>query len=193
MEKRTVTDPMKSFARQVRARSAEHATAIKLLGSAGLHSIGVGILRQELDSLVRVMYLLATRDRRERIRLVQDSVHGRRWRNANGKSITDKEMVQLANGLTGWAESVYRFGCAFIHLSNFHDRLARDPFKALPTSDQRQIIGHIEEYHGHLATLATRMPGINDLLPLIPRVFTKVTDNLRCYLDLLERGGDLER
>ncbi len=131
------------------------------------------------------MYLLALKDRRRRMQLVEDSVSGRVWRSANGRRITDRGMVRLANFLTGWAESVYRFGCAFIHLSNFHDRLARDPFKALPTSERRRIISHVEHDHGRLAT---RTPGIDDLMPLIPRVFEKIAANLKCYLDTLEHG-----
>jgi hypothetical protein len=176
-------DALRVFARQVRARSAEHAAALRLLGPAGLHSVAVGLLRQELDSMVRVMYLLALRDRRHRMKLIEDSVNGRQWRGADGRRITDRQMVNLANTLTGWAESVYKFGCAFIHLSNFHDRLARDPFKALPTSERRHIISHIGNYHGRVVA---ETPG------LIPRVFAKVTDNLRCYLDTLERGGHLD-
>lgn len=190
MAKDVAADPVRVFGRQVRSRSAEHAAAIRVLGREDLHSVAVGILRQELDSMVRVMYLLSLKDQGERRRLIEDSVRGRRWRGANGRTITDREMVRLANALNGWAESVYRFGCAFIHLSNFHDRLARDPFKALPTSEQREIIEHVEHYHGHLAT---KTPAMEDLLPLIPRVFTKVADNLRCYLDSLERGGHLDQ
>jgi len=186
---RQALDAVRVFARQVRARSAEHAAALRLLEPAGLHSAAVGLLRQELDSMVRVMYLLALRDRAYRTKLIEDSVNGRQWHHANGRRITDRQMVNLANTLTGWAESVYKFGCAFIHLSNFHDRLARDPFKALPASEQRHIISHVEHYHG---PLPTKTPGIDNLLPLIPRVFAKVTDNLRCYLDTLERGGHLD-
>ena len=182
-------DLLRVFARQVRARSAEHAAAIHLLGRAGLHSVAVGIRRQELDSLILVMYLLSLDDRRERARLVADAVEGRRWRNSSGKTITDREMVKLANKLTGWAESVYRFGCAFIHLSNFHDRVARDPFKALPASEKRDIISHIEYYHGDLPT---KTPGIEDLVPFIPRVLHKVTGNLHTYLVRLERSGHLD-
>lgn len=188
MKEAAGADAVRVFARQVRARSAEHAAALHLLGPAGHHSVAVGILRQELDSLVRVMYLLALKDRGQRMKLIEDSVAGRRWRSPNGKSITDREMVNLANTLTGWAEAVYRFGCAFIHLSNFHDRQARDPFKALPTSERRHIISHIEYYHGRLRT---KTPGIDDIVPLIPRVFDKVAGNLHGYLDTLEHGGHL--
>lgn len=189
MARSKVPDAVKVFTRQVRARSAEHAAALRVLELARLHAMGVGILRQELDSLVRVMYLLALKNRSQRLKLIQDSVNGRRWRGPNAKNITDREMVRLANSLTGWAESVYRFGCAFIHLSNFHDHLARDPFKALPTSERRHVISHIEHYHGRLGT---KTPGIDDLLPLIPDVFAKIAANLRHYLDELERGGDLD-
>lgn len=139
--------------------------------------------------MVRVMCLLALTDRRQRMKLIEDSVNGRPWRGGNGRRITDREMVNLANSLTGWAQSVYKFGCAFIHLSNFHDRLARDPFKALPTSERRHIISHIEYYHG---ALRTKTPGIDDILPLVPRVFEKVSGNLRGYLDALERGEHLD-
>jgi hypothetical protein len=189
MAKRAASDALRVFTRQVRARSAEHAAAIHLLGPAGLHSVTVGILRQELDSLTRVVYLLSLKDRRQRARLIADSVEGRRWRNSSGKTITDREMVNLANRLTGWAASVYRFGCAFIHLSNFHDHLARDPFKALPASERRDILSHIEHYHG---SLRTKTPGIEDLVPLIPRVFDKVASKLHSYLGTLERGGYLD-
>jgi hypothetical protein len=182
-------DAVRVFARQVRARSAEHAAALHLVGAAGHHSVAVGILRQELDSMVRVMFLLANKDHAQRMKLIEDSVNGRRWRATNGKTITDRQMVNLANSLTGWAESVYRFGCAFIHLSNFHDRQARDPFKTLPLSERRHIISHVEHYHGRLRT---KTLGIADLVPLIPMVFHKVSDNLRCYLDALERGEDLD-
>lgn len=50
---------IESFCRQVRSRSKEHQKAIGLLSEAGLAGQMVAILRQELDSMVRVIYLLA--------------------------------------------------------------------------------------------------------------------------------------
>lgn len=187
--KRSASEPLVVFTRQVRARSAEHRAALGLLQGAGLHSVGVGLLRLELDSLIRVMYLLAVVDRRRRVDLIKDSISGRRWRNENGRPVTDRQMVRLASRLKGWAESVYKFGCAFIHLSDFHDRGARDPFKSLPTSEQRDIIKHVEYYHGRFAT---KTPGFDDLATLVPRVFDKIAGNLEAYLETLRRGGSLE-
>ena len=68
------------FCRQVRARSAELQEAMPMVAARGLDSIAVGFLRQELDSLVRVMFLLAQSDRVERARLVADAVNGVPWR-----------------------------------------------------------------------------------------------------------------
>lgn len=182
-------DPLRAFCRQVRARSAEHQQAMQLLSRGGLHSPAVALLRQELDSLIRVMYVLSIKDRVRRLELIRDSVEGREWRHPNGRRITDREMVQLCNRLTGWAASVYRFGCAFIHLSHFHDRMAFDPFKALPRSEQREVLSHLARYHG---AVGAKRPGMSDLVPYIPSVFQKIADNLHCYLDQLERGQHLD-
>ncbi len=34
--------------------------------------------------------------------------------------MTGREMVEILNQSQGWTQSVYKFGCAFIHLINFH-------------------------------------------------------------------------
>jgi hypothetical protein len=115
-----------AFCRQVRARSAEHRRAMTAV--QGIPGQMVSILRQELDSLVRVVFLLSQADRQYRSQLIEDSVAGRRWHRRNSRQhVTDREMVQLTDTLHGWTKSVYAFGCAFIHLSSFHDHHVRDP------------------------------------------------------------------
>ena len=49
-------------------------------------------------------------------------------------------MVDLAQGLHGWTQLVYRFGCSFIHLSDLHDYQARDPFNLLRFEDGPRAI-----------------------------------------------------
>ncbi len=179
---------IQAFCRQVRARSREIEQGLHLLEMAGLHGLTVGLLRQELDSLVRVVYMLKqTPARREE--LAEASIEGRLWKQPTGKGrITDKEMVDLAQGLHGWTQSVYRFGCAFIHLSNCHDYLTRDPFGLLPQQEQRDILHHMRHYHGG-------PPGSSvtyrDLLPYLPRVFHKLSSNLEHYVQTLEQGGTI--
>lgn len=138
--------------------------------------------------MVRVMFLLSIADRRRRHELMRASIGGMEWRHPNGRRITDRQMVELATRLQGWAASVYRFGCSFIHLSKYHDYLATDPLRLLSRSEVADLLAHIRFYHGGLHMPA---PRFGELIPYLPAVFAKISDNLRCYVDALERGGDL--
>jgi len=177
-----------AFARLVRARSRENRDALALLCSAGHSGICVAILRLELDSLVRVLYLLSQRAH-QRDRLIEASLHGQPWKHPDGKRITDAQMVRHASALHGWAASVYSFGCAFIHLSRNHDYLTQDPFAALPLSERESISSYLRYYHGG---------GINpksqfaELLAYIPEVFEKISSNLDAHLQDLEEGRKLD-
>jgi len=138
-----------TFCRQVRARSSEHQRAVYLLHGEGLAGQIVAILRQELDSMVmvRVIYLLSIQDQVRRNQLVQASVDGLQW-TAEGKNsqITDREMVDVTKKLQGWTGSVYKFGCAFIHLSRFHDYRERDPLSAISEAEKTDILQHMRSY-----------------------------------------------
>lgn len=179
---------IETFCRQVRARSAENRQA--MLALRALPGQMISVLRQELDSLVRVVFLLAQDDRSYRHRLIDDSVCGRRWRRSNSQQpVTDREMVELTDTLHGWTKSVYTFGCAFIHLSNLHDHEARDPLHQITEAERTAILDHLRQYHGrpHGAS-----PGFSDVVPYLPMVFTKIADNLECYVKQVEQNGGLE-
>ncbi|CAN5878246.1 hypothetical protein BH23GEM7_BH23GEM7_07080 [soil metagenome] len=151
----------------------------------------VSILRQELDSLVRVVFLLSQSDRAYRHTLIEDSVSSRRWLRPNSRQpVTDREMVELTDTLHGWTKSVYSFGCAFIHLSSFHDHQVRDPLDQVSDRERNAILGHLRYYHGDPNGPS---PRFTDVVPLLPMVFEKIADNLECYVEDLERDGDLER
>jgi hypothetical protein len=141
-------NPLQTFCRQIRARSEDHRNAITLLYRERILSQVMAILRQELDSLIRVIYLLSIPDLTYRNQLIKASVEGRKWTGKEGeKRITDREMVELANKLNGWTKSVYRFGCAFIHLSSFHDYQERDPMDAISDEEKKAILQHMRTYH----------------------------------------------
>jgi hypothetical protein len=136
------------FCRQVRARSAENRQAMAAVRN--LPGQMVSILRQELDSMIRVIFLLSQSDRQYRSFLIENSVAGKGWRQQNSRQlVTDREMVELADALHGWTRSIYDFGCAFIHLSNLHDHQVRDPL------DQ---IGEMERNAFHVNGHATGQP-----------------------------------
>lgn len=159
-----------------------------VLASANLAGQMISVLRQELDSMVRVIYLL-TQDRARQELLIEASVRGDKWmQQASRAKVTDREMVDLADGLQGWTRSVYRFGCAFIHLSNLHDYNDRDPLLQLPEHERRDVLEHCRFYHGGPSSDAETF---DDLVPYLPRVLEKISDNLEYYLEHLEKGDVL--
>lgn len=183
-------DALKTFCRQVRSRSAEYVKTMRILEVHQLHGVMVSILRLELDSMIRVIYLLATTDMAERQRLIEESVAGKQWtrisKKAKSSFITDNEMRKLSAILHNWSKNVYEFGCNFIHLSAAHDYNDRDPFANLPDETQREIIDYLRFYHGGRPT--QERPTFADLTPLFPAVMEKISDNLEAHLKELEAG-----
>ena len=178
------------FCRQVRKRSEENRKALRLLHRSALTGNIMGILRQELDSMVRCIFLLSVTDTQYRERLVHDAVTGISWRTKDGKrKVTDRDMVDLSCGLHGWTQNVYAFGCGFIHLSAFHDYSDRDPFDSLTPQDRRDIAHYLNYYHGVAMDHTTKL---RDIEFVLPAVFEKISANLECYVKSLETGSDLQ-
>ena len=143
--------------------------------------------------MVRVILLLQVSNVRERERLVQSTLHGERWRvltrNGRLRYVTDREMVDLSQHLIGWTLSVYKFGCAFVHLSDFHNYFCQNPFEKLLAEERQDILSHLRYYHGGPRSDNPRM---EELACPIPRVFAKIADNLECYVKDLEQGEVIE-
>lgn len=162
---------------------------MELLKGERLAGQMIAVLRQELDSMIRVIYLL-TQSTERRNFLVDALIRGKKWtREDSRQKITDRDMVDLAQNLQGWTQSVYKLGCAFIHLSYLHDYNDRDPLLQLPAEERRDIMAHLRSYHGGPA------PGaecFEDLVPYLPRVLEKISRNLEHYLERLEKGDVLE-
>jgi hypothetical protein len=158
---------------------------MRVLAKERLAGQMVAVLRQELDSMVRVIYLL-TQNAERRAALIEASVRGEKWSQPNSRaSVTDKEMVDLAQNLQGWTLSVYKFGCAFIHLSCLHDYNDRDPLEQLPVQERTDILDHCRSYHGGPHGNDAKFP---ELVPYLPSVLEKIAANLGCYLKQLEEG-----
>jgi hypothetical protein len=141
--------------------------------------------------MVRVIFLLSISDAAYRDELIRASVEGHRWVvKGSRRRITDRDMVSLAQQLQGWTESVYRFGCAFIHLSGFHDYQKRDPMDMISDDERQAILKHMRSYHGGPSEAS---PSFDDLIPYLPRVFDKIASNLECYVRDLEAGKTIQK
>lgn len=184
----------RTFCSMIRNRSEENRRAMQcFVQPHNVLSPAFSILRQELDSMIRVIFLLAIDDLSERQRLIDLTLRGEKWKIQTSKGkwrdVTDREMVDFAQQLQGWTQSVYKFGCAFVHLSDFHNHLAENPFDKLTSSDRQDILSHMRYYHGgpHHDDI-----DMMELSLYLPRVFDKIAGNLECYLNQLEQDKTLD-
>lgn len=166
----------------VRDRSAEHQRAMEALAAIDAPGQKMAILRQELDSMLRAIFLLS-KPVSGRAGIISKSLRGDRW------PVTDRDMVDLAQRLTNSTASVYKFGCGFIHLSAFHDHHNRNVFESLQETERNDILSHLRYYHGGPRSDS---PTFADIGPLLPNVFTKIAGNLECYVEMLENGDVIE-
>lgn len=179
------------FCKILRERSDENKKAINLMIQNGLYGQAISILRQELDSMVRVIFLLNEPNLSIRTHFIDQTLNNQKWTLPNSRTVvTDRNMVDLANTLFGWAQSVYKLGCAFIHLSPMSNYKNGNPFLQLSREEIENIKLHLNDYHGFPLTNGLTMESVT---PYLLRVFTKVSDNLKSYIDGLERNriGDL--
>ncbi|RGP42231.1 hypothetical protein BPTFM16_02543 [Altererythrobacter insulae] len=177
----------RSFCALVKRRSEENEIAIAAIVSRGVFSPAVAVLRQEIDSMIRAIFLLS-KEIPEREVLIQSVLAGGRWRWPGKKArITDKEMVDFALKYEGWTKVAYEFGCAFVHLSQFHNYESQNPLAGLRDEDREIILHYPRQYHG---APDTNEPTALELLSLIPSVFEKVKSNVQLYLEEIEAGRD---
>lgn len=179
------------FCRILRERSSEHKTAINLMVRSELYGQAISILRQELDSMVRVIFLLSKSDLDVREHFIRQTLNNTKWTLPSSRTIvTDRLMVDLTNSLFGWALSVYKFGCAFIHLSPMSDYRNDNPFLQLTQLEINNVKEHLHNYHGFPLTNDLTMQTIS---PYLLKIFAKISDNLAYYIGELEndRTGNL--
>src|SRR5262249_1509724 len=132
---------------------------------------------------IRVCFLLAVSDLNERRRFMNDTLNGIKW-TTKGQPITDRKMVTLASQYNHWAPEVYDFGNSFTHLTNYHDFKHTDPLLLLDSSKKSAIKRYLHAYHSFPNSDEVTFENV---VPYIPRVAQKVSDNLNHYLADLER------
>ncbi len=179
-----------TFCTMIENRSNENRMAMQYFTDLQrVLSPAFSILRQELDSMIRVIYLLQIPDDIARKRLIQSTLDGDEWvvpaPKGKSRKVTDREMVELANHLQGWTQSVYKFGCAFIHLSYLHNHFVENPFRKLSATDKQDILSHMRNYHGGPSH---DDPGMEEISKYLPKIFDKIADNLSYYVEQL-RGN----
>ena len=178
----TMTDT-EQFCQILRERSAENISAGQLLFNNMLYGQLISVLRQELDSLVRTVFLLSN-DLNTRQHFILQTLQNTKWTLPNSRTVvTDRNMVDLTDRLHGWTNSVYKLGCAFIHLSPMADYRNSNPFQQLEQTEINNIKQHLHNYHGFQLSDTLNMDTVT---PYLLRVLDKVSSNLECYIGYLE-------
>lgn len=174
------------FLRQVRARTDEHKQSFELLYDAGHFGVCISIVRQEIDSLMRVAYLWAPETPIEHVRmLIECSINSGEWMitRSDGKIVRVTDRTMLEDALTeGWEGAAYDFGCRLIHLSNAHSYKERDPTRSVSLEQRREIAHYLRAYHEFQGEDVS----MSDVISYLPRVFEKVCENTEFYVEELE-------
>lgn len=174
------------FCQILRERSAENISAGRLLFNNRLYGQLISVLRQELDSLVRAVFLLS-KDLATRQHFISQTLQNTKWTLPNSRTVvTDRNMVDLTDRLHGWTNSVYKLGCAFIHLSPLADYKNSNPFQQLDPTEINNIKQHLHNYHAFQMTDPLNMDTVT---PYLLRVLDKVSSNLECYIQYLENNN----
>jgi hypothetical protein len=179
------------FLRQVAARSAEHRNSFQLLYEAGHFGVCIGIVRQEIDSLMRVAYLWEPETPNGHVlELIDCSINSGDWKitRSDGKAVRVTDRTMLDGALTaGWEQAAYEFGCRLIHLSNAHSYKERDPTRGISPEQRQEIAHYLGTYHQFQGDDVT----MNDVISYHPKVFEKVCENTDFYVEELREklGG----
>jgi hypothetical protein len=162
--------------------------AARLLCPHGLYGPMMAILRQELDSMVKMIFLV-TQSQSKRQHYINQALSNEKWTLPGTKTqITDRQMVDFANTINGWERSAYKLGCAFIHLSAMSDYNHTNPFLQLPLDEQRDIKQHLNNYHGFPLTYNLSVETVG---PYLLKVLEKISSNLEYEIQKLQRGFSL--
>jgi hypothetical protein len=74
------TENLQIFCRQISDRPRENFAAFHLLFQAKVYGNTLSLIGQEIDSMIRAVYLLSVADIKYRNALIKASVNGERWR-----------------------------------------------------------------------------------------------------------------
>ncbi|HEY9146647.1 hypothetical protein [Thiobacillus sp.] len=101
-------------------RSLNLLKGFHLLLSNGGYTPGVGLLRMQLDNVLRFHGIVKSADPHDTANLIFHGVSLRTLKDRSGKKMTDARLVELLSSENPWVDHVYNLACSYIHLSDQH-------------------------------------------------------------------------
>ena len=112
--------PCDALAYAVLERSLNLLKGFHLLMENGGYMPGVGLLRMQLDSILRFNGVVRSLAPHETASLIINGTSLRTLKDRSGIKMTDKHLVSLLLASNPWVEHVYSLASSYIHLSDQH-------------------------------------------------------------------------
>lgn len=174
---------LNEFKKSLATRSNSNYNAFVLLLENQMYDQAISIMRSELDSFVRVMYLLEHGERK--YAFIKQTFSMELWKDKQGL-VTDKKLLSNKS-LFGWERLIYDFGCYFLHLSYYHGLEYNKMVDTWGTKTKTQVRTYLYQYHGYKIENFYIPDNYNfdDIIFILPDVMKKITGNLKFFIEKL--------
>ena len=175
--------PQDEFRKLINKRLDENSKSFSILLELKHYGNCISILCQELDQYIRLLYLLK-QPKNIRDQLINNSINNQKWYYLDGYnkkvSISEQDIEDFAKGLNGWEANIFEFRNVFYKITINFNYILRDPIKGLNDTEKDLIYKYIKEYHD---SEFKNEYTINDLVPLLPKIFLKISDSIKGYFE----------
>lgn len=179
-----MADVTANFINLVKERSTGNSSLLLSLQEQELYAKAISLLRNDIEILLRIGYLLTIGDRTERSALMEAMLKGEEWKEGR-KNITNADMAAIVAHYNKWISEVYDFGTLFTHITDHQDYKTADPIAGLTSIQKTTLRYYLSTYH-QLAY--DKELSFRNVINYLPNVATKVLSNLKRYLSDLEQN-----
>jgi hypothetical protein len=177
--------PKEEYIHIITHRLKENWKSFNILYKLKHYGNCISIMCQELDQIIRLLFLIKSRSH-EKILLINLAINSQKWYLIGGNNkkefITEDVLMKFTKSLSGWERSIYEFGFSFKSLTNNFNYLLKDPLLKMKKNEREKIFNYITEYH--VKDLPIEFT-LNDIIPVLPLIFEKLSENLRSYISQL--------
>jgi hypothetical protein len=179
-----MADTLANFVNLIKEKSSVNNASLVSAQEQKLYAQAIDILQQDIDSLLRVSYLLTIGDRSERSALMEAMLKGEEWKTGK-KNITGSDMAAVVLHFNKWIAEVFDFGNLFTKITDHHDYKSADPLANLTSIQKTTLRYYLSTYHQFPYDMAMNF---SNVLSYLPKVSTKVITNLKRNLVDLENN-----
>ena len=183
------------FFEAIKKRSDEHKKAFEFAVQEKLYGQMGAIIRQELDSLLRVDYFKRLSEQEKKDTLAKFLANEKRTFPSDANMLEtntikyelpskdcDEEIELMLGAMSmGWTRFIYSIGCSLIHLTQLHNSGEVEPQLAFTDEERREIVEGVNCWQKLAMKSSFRISQdftFNDLVMAAPAAFHKLRSNL---------------